>query len=251
MYRSSPFRSTLRTNDSNTNLVSRDRRNTFATSAWTSRAHAAQKHWKNAEKREVTISSWYGKTDMKTRPYRSMGPKTNKVQSSKDTATMQSSKRSETAKTNCWKVWSDEDKEQKEANGQPKRIEQNNNVQLTMCMIARWQKLRVLGCLPILLLTTVQWFTKITHHWISLKSGCEWKRQGRSSSCWNSWNLAFLCRYVHIVWYHKYLYMYIYMYIYICIYIHIQSSNIAAWKMFFMYIGSSIPSYAQYEVPHL
>ena len=33
---------------------------------------------KNAEKREVTENSWYGKTDMKTRPYRSMGPKTNK-----------------------------------------------------------------------------------------------------------------------------------------------------------------------------
>ena len=57
-------------------MVWRDRRNTFATSAWTSRAHAAQKHWKNAEKSEVTINWWYGKTDMKTRPYRAMGPKT-------------------------------------------------------------------------------------------------------------------------------------------------------------------------------
>ena len=37
-------------NDSSTKMVSHDRRNTFATCAWTSRAHAAQKHWKNAKK---------------------------------------------------------------------------------------------------------------------------------------------------------------------------------------------------------
>jgi len=34
---------------------------------------------KKCRKREVTINSWYGKTDMKTRPYRSMGPKTKEL----------------------------------------------------------------------------------------------------------------------------------------------------------------------------
>ena len=41
------------------------------------RCTRSAKTLKTCRKTWVTINSWYGKTDMKTRPYRSMGPKTN------------------------------------------------------------------------------------------------------------------------------------------------------------------------------